>query len=222
MTLARSFPDAGQRESSKFWETFDQLKDTHQLDTEDAIKNLLSLLETSWSESWPSKDNQTSDADFEQWRDSVLNTWGRKINDASGSALKGTFKAFDTSVSAQMRAALASGKHLERTRRVKQAIQLLGGSELYPGIHGSQFDDSEFYRMLLREVIESGDHPGGGLQHAKLSREGRSKKKKDVSSYKGKRVNYSVHEKMVGFMPGVPLPDPGPLDEILANLFKKD
>lgn len=220
MNIARSFPSLEQRDTVSSWNSSDELKSA-QHDAEVALSTLIGNLNAVLRNFWPCRKSEGADSGFDLWRDSTLDIWGRKVSDASGVVPKGGFKAFDTSVTAQMRATLSTGKILNRTRQVKQPIPLVGGIELPSGNHNIQYDDSEFYRVLLRDIIESGDAPGGGLRYAQLSKEGRTKKKRDLSMVKGKRINYQVHEKMVGFLSPVPLPDPGPLDEILTNLFGK-
>lgn len=222
LSIVRCFPSSGQRnaDDGEGWPSSEDVsKATNE--TISALEGLITGTEAALTASWPAESETLDDGSFERWRDSILNQWGRKVNDASGTMPKGGFKAFDTSITAQMRAAIATGKQLERTRRVKDEIAMLNGHVLEPGSHNIHFDDGEFYRTLLREIIEGGDAPGGGLRYAQLSKIGRIRKKKDLSYTKGKRIKYDVHEKMVGFLTPVPLPDPGPVDEIVANLFGK-
>lgn len=219
MNLVRSFPSSEQRAKSKDWAKTDDMAEAYQSSL-NGLQSLVSHMEMAWNGSWPDFSDDASDKKFEKWRDAVLDQWGRKVEEASGVVPKDGFKAFDTSVSSQIKAALKSGKQLERTQRVREPIALLGGIELEAGSHEMQYDDREFYRTLLREIIETGDAPGGGLRYAQLSKQGRVKKKKRGIS-KGKRVKYDIHDKMVGFLAPVPLPDPGPIDEIIANLFGK-
>lgn len=191
-------------------------------EAEGAVAALLKQADKAWVSSWPSGQGNLSDVDFEKWRDAALDRWGTKVNEASGIVPKGGFKTIDTTVSAQLKASLASGKHLSRTRRVKERIVLLGNDlEMCEGMNSIQFDDGDFYRTLLREIIESGDGAGGGLRYAQLSKAGKVKKKRDRSFAKGRRLKYEIHEKLVGFLAPVPLPDPGPLDEIVAAMFGK-
>lgn len=220
MNVARLFPNLEQRRGVSSWDASEEL-DAAQKDAENTLSKLIESMDSVWQALWPSGECESIDSNFDRWRDSILDLWGRKVSDASGVVPKGGFKAFDTSVTAQMRATLSTGKNLSRSRQVKQPILLVGGTELGSGNHEMHYDDSEFYRTLLRDIIESGEAPGGGLRYAQLSKEGRIRKKKDLSMVKGKRINYKVHEKMVGFLTPVPLPDPGPLDEILRNLFGK-
>ena len=95
--------------------------------------------------------------DFTAWRDAELDKWGRRVKEASGVTPKGEFKAIDTTISAQVRATLQTGKHLQRSRRIKEPIRLYGNLGMLPaGSNDCHYDDGELYRSLLREVIESG------------------------------------------------------------------
>lgn len=220
MAIARTFPDQAQRENCDTLWTGDEVEEELN-NAQSALARVENETNLNWRSSWAHGGSKGSDAEFEKWRDSVLNHWGKKVNEASGLVPKGGFKAFDTSVTAQMNASLASGKHINRTRRVKEAIDLIGGVELPEGTHEIHFDDGELYRTLLREIIESGDGTGGGLRYAQLSKSGKVKKKVSRGFAKGKRLRYDVHEKLVGFLAPIPLPDPGPVDEIIASLFGK-
>jgi protein AATF/BFR2 len=173
---------------------------------------------------------------FDDWRDDVLDSWSVKIDASTvrpssgrgssialghaASSKPTAFKAIDTRPSAQIRSILASGKHLERSQRVKGTVAAHGaGKNESTSRIAWHFDDGELYRALLREVIDSGDAPGGGLRYAQLARSGRVRKKFDRRASKGRKLSYAVHEKLVGFLAPVPQPDPGPLDEIVAGLF---
>lgn len=220
MNVARTFPGQAQRESRATLWAGDEIEEDFK-SAQSALADAENQISLSWKRTWGNMEGEGSDAEFEKWRDSILNHWGRKVNEASGVIPKGGFKAFDTSVTAQMNASLSSGKHLSRTRRVKEPIDLIGGVELPEGSHEIHFDDGELYRTLLREIIESGDGTAGSLRYAQLSKSGKVKKKVSRGFAKGKRLRYDVHEKLVGFLAPTPLPDPGPLDEIIASLFGK-
>jgi Apoptosis-antagonizing transcription factor, C-terminal len=162
--------------------------------------------------------------DPEVWRNGVLDAWAVNIQSMPSAPRTGvdgkvSFKAIDNRPSAQMRTILQSGKHLERCHKIKGAIILLENTVELAGSHPRHYDDGELYRSLLREVIESGDAPGGGLRYAQLSRSGRVRKKIDRRASKGRKLRYVVHEKLVGFLAPIPLPNPGPIDAIVAALF---
>lgn len=188
--------------------------------TESSMSSLAKQACKAYCATWPSSQDKHSDKDFEKWRNTVLDHWGSKVDEASGAVPKGGFKTIDTTVSAQVKASLASGKHLAKTQRVRESFSLLGdGLEMLQGSNELEYDDGDFYRILLREIIESGEAAGGGLQYSKLSKGGKVKKKRDRSYAKGRRLKYDVHEKLVGFLAPIPLPDGGPVDEIVAALF---
>jgi hypothetical protein len=173
---------------------------------------------------------------FDDWRDDILDSWAHKIETSTfrpssgrGMAAKPglanssrptAFKAIDTRPSAQIRAILASGKHLERSQKVNSTVAPTDANKNERTNRNPwHFDDGELYRALLREVIDSGDAPGGGLRYAQLTRSGRVRKKFDRRASKGRKLSYAIHEKLVGFLAPVPRPDPGPVDEIVAGLF---
>ena len=215
MNVARSFPLAADRAGQREFEK-------ENADIRDATERLEKLADTFSKAACAVASEASDDAAYTSWRDSVLDKWGRKVSEAEGLTPKGGFKVIDTSISGQLRAALESGKHERKSCRVRAEVELLGGvSVLKEGNNELQFDDCDLYRSLLQEIIESGDGDGGALRHAQLAKTGKVKKKIDRSGSKGRKLRYVVHEKLVGFLAPVPLPDPGPVDEILAGLFGK-
>jgi hypothetical protein len=157
------------------------------------------------------------DADPAAWQDRTLDCWAADSAHAAG-APAASFKAIDVRPSAQIRQVLATGRHLGKARKLRAPLRLLDGEEL-SGVAPAHYDDGELYRALLREIIDSGDAPGGGLRYAQLSRSGRVRRKVDRRANKGRKLRYVTHEKLVGFLAPIPLPDPGPVDEIIAALF---
>lgn len=221
MALAMRFPTLEERRACSSWTETEELTGAVK-GAENVLTSLCGKVDKALSSSWPFEDVKASDANFDKWRNAVLDRWGKKVNEASGVVPQGGFKSIDTTITAQMKASLATGKHLERTQRVTEDVPLIGDDLMMEqGSNVLQFDDGDFYRTLLREIIESGEGTGGGLRYAQLSKSGKVKKKRDQSYAKGKRLKYDVHEKIVGFLTPVPHPDPGPLEEIIASLFGK-
>lgn len=219
VALARKFPTREQRAGCDGWQSGEEL-DAARVDAFKALAIVLDELEKALNMSWP-HDEEDTESEFDKWRDDILDYWGKKINQVVGKEPKEGFQAIDTSVSAHMKVALGSGKHLKKSRRVNQAFELIGNIEMAEGFNEQHYDDGDLYRILLREVIESGDGEGGGLRYAQLSKSGKVKKKRDRLLAKGRRLRYDVHDKLVGFLTPVPLPNPGPLDEIVAAMFGK-
>lgn len=219
VSMARQFPDSSLRRDCPSWSPDDVLDEALKT-AETSLSSLSKQSGKTFFATWLPSEEKGSDKDFERWRDGILDHWGAKVDEASGAVRKGGFKSIDTTVSAQVKASLGSGKHLAKARRVRESLPMLGDDlEMKEGSNEAEYDDGEFYRTLLREIIESGEALGGGLRYSRLSKEGKVKKKRDRSFAKGRRLKYDVHEKLVGFLAPVPLPDPGPVDEIVAALF---
>lgn len=237
MGMARTFPSSAQRRDCEAWNSSEDL--TKSLaETRSALSSLSAHTDKAFQTCWPSQDEEMDDdleddldhdkedvkksvagkgRDFKEWRNTILDEWGESTR--GGVTPKGGFKVIDTSISGQLKASIASGKPLARTRKVRQAMMLLGDIELEEGSYDMHFDDGELYRSLLREIIESGDGADNGYRYAQVAKSGRVKKKRDRSFAKGKRLKYNVHEKLIGFLAPLPMPDPGPVDEIVASLF---
>lgn len=217
--LARKLPVSEQRRN---WEGAEHLQEV-----ERSVLRALETLEDNarqkWASSWPGYEEgeKEEDGEFEGWRDEIMDQWGKKIAEATGKTPKGGYKTIDDSISGLTKAAFSSGKHLKKSQRVKESMELVGGGEMEEGLNKEMYDDGDLYRVLLREIIESGEGGGGGLRYARLSKGGKVKKKRDRMLAKGRRLKYDVQEKLVGFVTPVPLPDPGPLDEIVAAMFGK-
>lgn len=214
LNTARGFPSAEGRKGISAWQNGPVEPCI------EALESLAGSVRSAVQLCVPDNVDSASDATFSAWRDSILDRWGRKVNEAEGVTPKGGFKAIDTSVSAQLRATLATGKHLQRCKRVRAPLQLHGDAgELPVGTDDMHYDDGELYRSILQEIIESGEGVGGGLRYAQLTKSRKVRKKVDRSASKARKPRYVVHDKLVGFLAPVPLPDPGPLDEIIAGMF---
>ncbi|CAN8072930.1 unnamed protein product [Agarophyton chilense] len=216
LELASKLPPVEQRTQNEKWASPHAKSAIAK--AEASLNSLFSHADDAWSATWSAGQNKSSKS-FSKWRTSVLDHWGRKVNEATGAVPKGGFKSFDTTITAQVKATLASGKQLERSQKVKECFELIGGGQVETGSHPFHYDDSELYRCTLREIIESGGENASGLRLDEVSKRGRVRKKRDRLRAKGRRLKYEVHEKLVGFLAPVPLPDAGPLDEILGSLF---
>ncbi|MCJ1245338.1 rRNA-processing protein bfr2 [Trapelia coarctata] len=78
------------------------------------------------------------------------------------------------------------------------------------------YDDADFYTLLLRELVDqkmanssisSGPNPsaavgpgGGGIDVRGLKREAKTRKNVDTKASKGRKMRYTVHEKLQNFM----------------------
>lgn len=162
-----------------------------------------------------------------EWRDLVVDSWYRKIRSNAlapdAKPAQASFKVIDDRPSAQIKLILDSKKYQDRCSKLREPIDMFptqDGTIVQPTSE-THYDDGELYRSMLRDIIDSDDASvvNAGLRHAELARSGRIRKKIDRRASKGKKLRYVVHDKLVGFLAPQPMPDPGPVDEILNSLF---
>ncbi|XVF67731.1 hypothetical protein PTKIN_Ptkin10aG0145500 [Pterospermum kingtungense] len=82
------------------------------------------------------------------------------------------------------------------------------------------FDDSEFYRQLLKESLETVDPTSSEKAFYALKRL-QTKKRKivDRCASKSRKIRYNVHEKIVNFMVPEPMNLPSMAPKLFENLF---
>ncbi|KAJ2610666.1 rRNA-processing protein bfr2 [Coemansia sp. RSA 1365] len=166
-------------------------------------------------------------AGFKPYRDQSLEKWGNKIQASMGTLALKKFKAVNQGIVHQVNQAMASSDRLvERTQLKRAEYRVIGKDESKDKSESPSpaqvdahlkdtdpeiFDDEDFYKQLLRELIESrmvdsNDPMGGlGVRWAAVSQRSDTKKRKvDTKASKGRKVRYHVLEKLQNFMPPVP------------------
>ncbi|KAJ2083675.1 rRNA-processing protein bfr2 [Coemansia sp. RSA 988] len=165
---------------------------------------------------------------FKPYRDESLEKWGNKIQASMGSVALKKFKAVNQGIVHQVNQAMSSSDRLiERTQLKRAEYKVIGKDDTKDESESETpaqvdahlkdtdpeiFDDSDFYKQLLRELIESrmvdsNDPMGGlGVRWAAVSQSSNIKKRKvDTKASKGRKVRYHVLEKLQNFMPPVPM-----------------
>jgi protein AATF/BFR2 len=169
---------------------------------------------------------------FEPQHDAVITQWSRRANVLSGSALqRKQFKlsSLDQGVIEQVDALLEEREPLlKRTRRRRSELRIFGEAAAATAQQAPSaeiFDDSDFYRSLLRELLESGGvsaRAGGGDVGAAAKR---AKKRRRVDARrkasKGRKVQIgTLLPKLANFMaPMRPMESSIDADELFASLF---
>lgn len=208
----RQLPAEDDREGlSEFKEHDDELREIAQ-----ALESLSDKFRSVAALALPDSVDDDSQKAVDAWRDNVLDLWGRKVSEAEGLTPKGGFKVIDTSVSGQLRMRLERGEHLAKSKQAPKSSNRPGESK--PASDVDVYDRSLF-RSLLHEVIEGGDAEAEALKQEQLAKTASAKRSYDWKLSKGKKLKNVVFDKLVGFLAPVPLPDPGPVNEILAALF---
>lgn len=174
---------------------------------------------------------------FEPQHDAVITQWSRRANVLSGSALqRKQFKlsSLDQGVIEQVNTLLADREPLlKRTRRRRSQLRVFGEDAAATAEQAPSdeiFDDSDFYRNLLRELLESGGasgvsgaNVGAGLGRAEEKKRAKKRRRKEMErkASKGRKVRVGVlHPKLANFMgPTRPVESAIDADELFASLF---
>ncbi|RZF39248.1 hypothetical protein LSTR_LSTR010342 [Laodelphax striatellus] len=170
-------------------------------------------------------------------RNAAIQKWNDKTRVAAGKAAASrsdNFAAFDQSTLKQIEQIMCDKQRLIKRTQTKRSVY----SALEPdrdvqenGVEKKVlaecdveiFDDDDFYHKLLRDLIDQRssditDSSKMGRQWVELQK-ARSKMKRnvDVKSTKGRRLRYTVHQKLVNFM--APIPYNSYTDEAESELF---
>mmetsp|Transcript_10013 Transcript_10013/g.15669 ORF Transcript_10013/g.15669 Transcript_10013/m.15669 type:complete len:234 (-) Transcript_10013:159-860(-) len=192
-----------------------------------------------------------ADREMIPFRDSTIDKWNSKVMLAGNSGSK--FKALNQSILTQTQHVLEDMDRLLRRTRVKRSTYKVIGDtleapaqdaeeegkeediaeETAPGrrslkeeVDEEAYDDSDFYQLLLRDLIEAsstGNNQASELQaqlRAARRKAGKAGKVVDTKASKGRKLRYDVQPKLVNFM--FPEPDSIPTfaEALFNNIFK--
>jgi protein AATF/BFR2 len=108
--------------------------------------------------------------------------------------------------------------HRQQEQQQQQEQAPGGSSAAGPGPAAREpdtYDDSEFYQLLLKELLEA----GSGAGRPAPVRAAKKRKQVDRRASKGRKVRYHVHDKLVGFMTAGDHEAPPFAEQLFANLF---
>ncbi|KAF2009368.1 TRAUB-domain-containing protein [Aaosphaeria arxii CBS 175.79] len=139
-------------------------------------------------------------------RNTILDKWSTKTRGATittGKLTGGVAQTITDVLGNQLR---DTGRLVERTQvpRSCAPIQAAASVESSPAI----YDDADFYSLLLKELLEnrSAELNAKGVgefvvsQPYELMRQAKTKKVVDTKASKGRKMRYTVHEKLQNFM----------------------
>ncbi|GBM87346.1 Protein AATF [Araneus ventricosus] len=159
------------------------------------------------------------------YRNSVIQKWDEKTRIATGKTQK-SFTAFDNSALKQIEQNLQDKTRLVRRTQLKRSLyRVLGKPEsvlkdsesleheetsvskqdmLLKDYDPEIFDDDDFYRQILKDVIESKSF---GVDAAAIRKQmdiqkirNKMKRKVDTKASKGRKLRYDVYPKLVNFL----------------------
>lgn len=142
--------------------------------------------------------------------EATIDEWNNKLKYSSGASEK-KLKLLQSSVTEQVDAVLANKERiLARAHLRRDDANVLGADVALRGAEGSAderdeetFDDSEFYSQLLKSFVEANAANGGAALDATVAAKRRKAKRRktvDRRASKGRKLRYTVHEKLVNFM----------------------
>lgn len=162
------------------------------------------------------EESHNLDATLNAYRSVVLTKWSQKIQSASGAAALNAskFKTVNQSADMQVENNLANMDRLvKRTRLNRRNIKPLGyttpekskndnnnrASVLDPSLqeNSSIFDDEDFYRLLLRELVDkkvNDTSKSESIATISLTKTPKFKKNVDTKASKGRKLNFKVQE----------------------------
>ncbi|KAF2172248.1 hypothetical protein M409DRAFT_62999 [Zasmidium cellare ATCC 36951] len=147
---------------------------------------------------------QSQEAESRPTRDSVLKKWSQK---ASGATLQSSNRinqaATQTSIIDSIKEQLSNTDHLiKRTQAPRSCAPL----QLSKRITTDEkiYDDADFYGLLLKELLEQKSADSVAASNIdigfQMRREAKTKRNVDTKASKGRKLRYTVHEKLQNFM----------------------
>ncbi|RFU30593.1 hypothetical protein B7463_g5732, partial [Scytalidium lignicola] len=154
------------------------------------------------------QDSEVASLDFRQ---STLEKWSAKAKGTTALPLSRRLNptaAFQQSITAVLQEQLANPEHLVKKTRMPRSCAPVQ-AKLKVAEDAAIYDDADFYQLLLKELIDqrmvdsasslSVTNSGRPMQWAAV-KEAKTKKVVDTKASKGRKMRYTVHEKLQNFM----------------------
>ncbi|KAK4217255.1 hypothetical protein QBC37DRAFT_470859 [Rhypophila decipiens] len=202
---------AAEEAAVKLWNTIDSVRSSLAPPTKTGEKRKRSAitLDTPTQEIWESMQSLESIALSR--RRKVLDKWSSKVRLEAGGGLTKTRRLVDSSSSSSLVSVLEdqllgnSDRHIKRVRTPRSCAPFQSAKKVE---EDSQiYDDADFYQLLLKELVDqrSTDAAAPGGQHVATVRwaaikEAKTRKVVDRKASKGRKLRYTVHEKLQNFM----------------------
>lgn len=165
--------------------------------------------------------------DFIPFKDKIIQTWNDKTKITSGKVNSTGYSAYDLTTLKQIEQILLDKKRLIRKTQLKRSDYIILGKEqneenqpeddtgkdndrTQKEYYSEIFDDDDFYHKLLRDFIERKSTDGtDSIKHGRQWLEiqqlrSKMKRKVDTRCTKGRKLRYTVHNKLVNFMAPIP------------------
>ncbi|TVY30937.1 Protein bfr2 [Lachnellula hyalina] len=145
-------------------------------------------------------------------RQTTLEKWSAKVRGPTSVAIEGKVKrkqASVQSITSVIQEQLSNSDHLIRKTKIPRSCAPVQ-RDLKISEDPNIYDDGHFYQLLLKELVDqrrvesltapaAGAGNGGALQWTAV-KEAKTKKNVDTKASKGRKMRYTVHEKLQNFM----------------------
>jgi protein AATF/BFR2 len=205
--------EAAEEAAIKLWNTLDEIR--HQLSkatsaTKTGQKRKRGVdISTPSSTLWERL--QTSEVAVIDNRQQTLEKWSAKVRGSTSLPLSSKLNptALQQSITSVLQDQLASSDHLVRRTKIPRSCAPVQ-RDLKLAEDPNIYDDANFYQLLLKELvdqrrIESLSAPAAGAGAGKAMqwtaiKEAKTRKNVDTKASKGRKMRYTVHEKLQNFM----------------------
>ncbi|KAL3422019.1 Protein BFR2 [Phlyctema vagabunda] len=200
-----------QEAAIQLWNTLDTIR--HQLSqannpgSTDKKRKRIDI-DTSSSKVW--KRMKTSEVSFIDVRQTTLEKWSAKVKGATALPLSRKLNqpASQQTITSVLQEQLASSEHLiKRTKMPRSCAPVQ--VKLKVTEDANIYDDADFYQMLLKELVDqrmtdSSGAPATGNDNRPMQwtavKEAKTRKNVDTKASKGRKMKFTVHEKLQNFM----------------------
>jgi len=199
---------AAEQAALRLWNTLDDLRQCLS-DTRNSTKKqkrLEALPSTSNAEIW--NHLQSAEADSLPHRTSILQKWSTKTQAATTQPISRRLNnaARQTTITDVLTEQLSNTTRLVKRTRMPRSCAPLHASR---GITEASdiFDDADFYGVMLKELLEQRSIESASsvqvdqvAQQWQAAREAKTRKNVDTKASKGRKMRYTVHERLQNFM----------------------
>lgn len=141
-----------------------------------------------------------------EFRKSRLEKWSRKVQSVNVTAPKGLGQRNKTVIDTlEEQRADPESRLVKRTRVARSCAPAQASRKM--GEDAEVYDDADFYQLLLKELVdqrtvETATAQAGGLPTVMLTaaKEAKMRKQVDRKASKGRKMRFTVHEKLQNFM----------------------
>ncbi|KAM4062829.1 apoptosis antagonizing transcription factor [Hirsutella rhossiliensis] len=149
---------------------------------------------------------QEEDLSSIEFRKSRLEKWSRKVQSVNVTAQRGLGQRSKTVVDAlEEQLANPESRLVKRTRVPRSCAPAQASRKISED--GQVYDDADFYQLLLKELVdqrtvETAAAQVGGVPTVMLTaaKEAKTRKQVDRKASKGRKMRFTVHEKLQNFM----------------------